>query len=127
MDITINNQTENKLLQRTEVTATMLFEGTTPSRKDVQQAIAAQTKAKEPLVIITKINTAFGNSKAIVNANIYQDEKIMLKSERKNLVEKHKGHDSQEAKTKEEAEEEVKEEKPVEQNAEKSETDKETE
>ncbi len=102
MDIT--SKEENKLLQKVEVTATMLFEGATPNRKDVQQAIAAQIKAKETLVIITKIDTAFGNSKAIITANVYADEKVMLAGERKNLVEKHKGHDSQEAKAKEEVE-----------------------
>ncbi|MCF7798837.1 hypothetical protein K9M74_02955 [Candidatus Woesearchaeota archaeon] len=111
MDITITNQHENKLLQRTEITATMLFEGATPARKNVQQSIAAQTKAKEPLVIITTIDTGFGNSKAIVNAHIYQDEKIMMRNERTNLVEKHKGHDPQEAKAKEEAAKKAAEEK----------------
>lgn len=89
----------------------MLFEGTTPSRKNVQQAIAAQLKAKEPLVIITKVNTDFGSSKAKVSANIYQDEKIMLRNERKNLVEKHKGHDPEEKKAAEEAAKKAAEEK----------------
>jgi small subunit ribosomal protein S24e len=111
MDITINNQYDNILLQRNEVTATMLFEGATPDRKQVQQAIAAQTKAKEKLVIITNINTSFGNSKAEVSAHIYKDEAIMFRNERKNLIEKHKGHDPEEIKAAEEAAKKAAEEK----------------
>lgn len=111
MDITIIHQEENKLLHRTEVTANLLFEGATPNRKDVQHAIATQLKAKEPLVIINKINTAFGNSKAIITARIYEDEKLMLIGERKNLVEKHKGHEPEEKKAAEEAAKKAEEEK----------------
>ncbi len=92
MDITIDNQQENKLLERTEITATMFFEGKTPARKDVQKAIATQTKTKESLIIIKKIDTHFGNSKAIITAYLYHNENVMLTIERKNLIEKHSGH-----------------------------------
>ncbi len=99
MNLTINETKENALLSRKEVTATILFEGsTTPSRKEVQAELAKQTKAKEPLVLVTQINTNFGDAKAYVKAHIYDNEEAMKILERKNLVEKHAGHEPKEEK-----------------------------
>ena len=93
MNLTINETKENALLSRKEVIATILFEGsTTPSRKEVQVELAKQIKAKEPLVLVTHINTNFGNAKAQVKAHVYDNEETMKTLERKNLVEKHVGH-----------------------------------
>ena len=94
MNLTINETKENALLFRKEVSATILFEGkTTPSRKEVQAELAKQTKAKATLVLVLQINTNFGEAKAIVKAHIYDNEEVMNTLERKNLVEKHVGHE----------------------------------
>lgn len=99
MNITIDNKTKNPLLAREEVLATITFEGeTTPSRKDIQQELAKKLKSTENTTIIKQIKTLFGSAQAKVTAYAYSDEKVMLITERKNLVEKHAGREPKEEK-----------------------------
>lgn len=93
MDLTLITQNTNKLLSRTEVKAKVTFEGTTPARKQIQAEIAKQLKAKPENVLIISTKTAFGESSAKISAHVYNDEKVMMSLERKNLVEKHTGHE----------------------------------
>ncbi len=97
MNLKIIKEKENKLLSRKEVVATINFDGTTPSRKKVQKELAKAVKADEKVVIIKHINTSFGSSFAEVIANVYSDEKVLATLERKNLVEKHIGHEPKKA------------------------------
>lgn len=101
MDLTIKTQKENPLLSRKEIIAKVNFEGSTPKRKDIQAEVAKKAKLDDKLLIIKKIDTKFGECSAEVTAYAYSSEEIMLRNERKNLVEKHAGH---EPKTEEEAE-----------------------
>lgn len=101
MNITIKEQKENQLLNRTEISATMSFEGSTPARQDVQKEIAKLAKTKEDLTIIKDIQTEFGTSRAKINANAYKDEKSMFAVERKNLIEKHLGREPKKEEAKE--------------------------
>jgi small subunit ribosomal protein S24e len=97
MNITIKEKKENKLLNRTEITASMVFEGSTPCRQDVQKEIAKLAKTKEDLTIIKEIQNVFGTCKATINANAYENEDAMFAVERKNLVEKHAGREAKKA------------------------------
>lgn len=129
MDITVTNQKENPLLSRNEVTAKVIFEKVTPSRKDIQGELAKKVKAKPELFIVKKIDTAYGDTSAIVTAYAYSDEAVMKRIERQNLVEKHAGHDPKEAeeeakKKAEEAAAAAKEEKDSEHNADEQPTEK---
>ncbi len=97
MNITISEQKENKIFGRKEITATVLFEGnTTPTRKDIQKEISKAVKSKEELTIIETIKTNFGDAKATIIARAYDDEESMKAIERKNLIEKHSGHEPKE-------------------------------
>ncbi len=89
MNITLKQNNENKALSRKEVVAEVVFEKATPNRKLIQKEIAKLVKADEKLTIIKQIKTYFGSSKALITANIYNDENVMNKLERKNLIEKH--------------------------------------
>ena len=93
MNLKIINEQENILLSRKEVTTSINFDGKTPSRKDVQKELAKKLKAKEPMTIIKKIDNEYGSTFAKVSAYIYSDEEVMNKLERKNLIEKHAGHE----------------------------------
>jgi small subunit ribosomal protein S24e len=93
MNITIKEQKENKILNRTQITASMVFEGSTPSRQDVQKELAKLAKTKEDLTIIKDIQNIFGTCKATITANVYENEEAMFAVERKNLVEKHIGRE----------------------------------
>ena len=94
MNITIEKQHDNSLLKRQEVSAKVLFQGTTtPSRKEVQKAIAQKLKAQPELVVVQQILTKFGDASASITAHVYADEDSLKTLERKNLVEKHEGHE----------------------------------
>lgn len=101
MDLQITTQKENALLSRNEVIGKLQFEGATPSRKDIQKVVAKKLKAKEAMVIIQQVLVEYGTSFAKVTAFVYSDETAMNRLERKNLLEKHIGHEPK----KEEAEE----------------------
>lgn len=93
MEIKIIKETENKLLARREIVANVLFEKATPTRKDIQKELAKKIKSAEELSIIKQIKTNFGEASAVVTAYVYSDKEIMTKTERKNLIEKHAGHE----------------------------------
>jgi ribosomal protein S24E len=93
MEITIKSEVENKALKRKKVTARIHYEGVTPSRKDVQAELAKQLKAKPELTIIRTIGNVFGNSASLVEAVVYDTVEEMKINERKNLIEKHAGHE----------------------------------
>ena len=93
MEINISKQNNNDALSRIEATATIVFEKATPSRKDIQKEVAKKLKSKEELTIIKTVKTGFGEGKAVVSINAYNDETVMKRLERKNLIEKHAGHE----------------------------------
>lgn len=93
MNLKVIQEKENVLLSRKEFVASINFDGTTPSRKEVQKELAKATKSKENMTIIKKIDTEYGSSFAKVTAFVYSNEVVMQKLERKNLIEKHLGHE----------------------------------
>ncbi|MBI2146765.1 30S ribosomal protein S24e [Candidatus Woesearchaeota archaeon] len=71
MNITINTTHENKLLERSEIDATVVFEGATPSTTDVTMALAAQLKKDLEVVVVKHLHTIFGRREAKVEAFVY--------------------------------------------------------
>jgi len=93
MNITIKEKKENNTLSRMEYVIELFFEQATPNRKEIQKAIAKDLKSNEKTTVIKRIGTKFGASKADVIVFVYNNEEVMHKLERKNLVEKHAGHE----------------------------------
>jgi len=119
MKVEIKNKTEEPLLSRQKIEATVAFEGPVPKRQDILQDIAAQTKAKPELVLVFKIDTHYGSQKANVLAYAYTDADAMSKIEETKkfkrtgykapVVEAKEEAPAEEAKTEEPAKEEAKE------------------
>ena len=101
MELNVLSQTENKTLSRIEAKVKVVFEKATHSRKDIQKEIAKKLKTKEELTIIQTIDTSFSEAKAVVEVTAYSDDKVMANIERKNLVEKHSGHEPKKEETEE--------------------------
>ncbi|MBI2557800.1 hypothetical protein HYW20_00615 [Candidatus Woesearchaeota archaeon] len=74
MQLTITNKKQEPLLSRTMLKATLEFEKSTPSYKEVVASLASDLKADEKLIAIRHIYTSFGNKKAEVTAYVYNDE-----------------------------------------------------
>jgi small subunit ribosomal protein S24e len=71
------------LLNRENIVARVEFEGATPSRAQLKNQLATKLKTKEELIVVNKVNTAFGKSLAVVKAHVYKNEADMKKMEGK--------------------------------------------
>jgi small subunit ribosomal protein S24e len=89
MDIHVVSKEARPLLKRTEVEARIAFQGATPTKKQVVEAVAKATGAKHDLVIVRKITTNFGDQSAAVSARIYDDKKSLETLELKATLKKH--------------------------------------
>ena len=74
MQINISHKTNEPLLGRTLVKASLEFEKSTPSYPEVTASLASSLKADEKLIAVRHIYTSFGNKKAEVIAYLYNDE-----------------------------------------------------
>lgn len=77
MDLQITQQRENALLDRVEVSFSVIGSGPTPSRKEVKEALCAKLGANPKLVVIDGIKQGFGIAMATGLAKIYKDEKSL--------------------------------------------------
>ncbi len=81
MNITINNKTENSLLNRIEVKGRVTFEGVTPSNAQVADALAKAMKAESAQVVMKHIYTRFGHQDANVEAVVYATPEAKQRAE----------------------------------------------
>jgi small subunit ribosomal protein S24e len=73
MDIRIIKDKKNLLLNRRELDFIVKYEGSTPSRNDVKNKLAAMLNAPLALLVIQKIKTEFGMQEAKGYAKLYED------------------------------------------------------
>jgi small subunit ribosomal protein S24e len=73
MDIRIIKDNKNLLLNRRELDFIVKYEGSTPSRNDVKNKLAAMLNAPLALLVIQKIKTEFGMQEAKGYAKLYED------------------------------------------------------
>ena len=91
MQINITSKTNEPLLSRTLVNATLEFENSTPPYAEVALALASSLKSDERLIAIRHVYNHFGAKKADVIAYVYADEqkrqfiepKLKVKSDKK--------------------------------------------
>ncbi|MBI5393371.1 hypothetical protein HZA96_05870 [Candidatus Woesearchaeota archaeon] len=95
MDMEIQKKQETPLLSRTRITATLVYEGPTPSRQDIRKELSQKLKVSEELIVIKHIFTKFGFSKAKVIAHVYEDKNMVAKIENEDLLNKHLSKDEQ--------------------------------
>ena len=75
MKIDVESERVNRLLHRTEMWCNIDTDGTTPSRKEIIQQIAAKKGVKEELVVVDKIDQEFGKKVAKAYVKVYESEK----------------------------------------------------
>ena len=90
MNITIENETVNRLLHRTDLKCAIETNGTTPSRKEIIGQIAAKKGVNESLVVIDKIEQEYGRKFASAYVKIYESEKAANAIELKHKIERDK-------------------------------------
>jgi small subunit ribosomal protein S24e len=81
MDIKILKDKKNLLLNRRELDFIVRYEGSTPSRNDVKNKLAAMLNAPLELLIIQRIKTEYGMQEAKGYAKLYEDAARMKEVE----------------------------------------------
>jgi len=89
MEIEIKSKEPKPLLKRTEVIGRIAFQGATPTKKETVAAIAKAMKAKQELVIVRRIETAYGDQSGRVLAYVYDDKATLDKLEHEYVKKKH--------------------------------------
>ena len=82
MQLTIDTQNKNPLLERTDVTGNIVFEGLTPSNNEVTAAVAEKVGSKEELVVMKNIYTKFSRQEADFSAAVYSSTEARAKAEK---------------------------------------------
>ena len=86
MNLSITNQIDNPLLERTELTFNVAHPGEKPPRKEVvRETIANQLNVKKSLVIIHRMTSVFGSQEIKGEAKIYKKAERLLNVERKHI------------------------------------------
>lgn len=98
----IIQNTENKLLGRKEVLATMSNEKGTPKRLEIKKELAKVLKVKEDLVVVNKVTHKYGSSNLNIRAKVYDDEKSFKINARPHMVLRNKAKEASSEEAKEE-------------------------
>jgi small subunit ribosomal protein S24e len=81
MDIRIIKDKKNLLLNRRELDFIVKYEGSTPSRNDVKNKLAAMLNAPLELLVVQRIKTEYGMQEAKGYAKLYEDAARMKEVE----------------------------------------------
>ena len=81
MEVEIISTTENKLLERKEVSAVVRFDSATPNRKDIREAVATKIGLKPDMTILNSVVNEFGAKEIRVTAHSYSNLKKLIEVE----------------------------------------------
>jgi ribosomal protein S24E len=116
MSVDIKSKTDNKLLSRKEIEAEVTFDGPTPKREELRQAISAKIGANPDLTVLREVKNTYGRKAVSVVAHAYSSKETLMQTEPEHIRRRDGvGVEKKEEKPKEEPKkEEAKEEKPKE-------------
>ena len=90
MEFKITRDVRNEVLKRRELEFVLTFNGPTPSRKSVQEKLAALQNRDESLIVLDLERTRFGKMELLGRARIYDDEETKVSTEREYLLKRGK-------------------------------------
>ena len=89
-DLQITNDRRNELLKRRELSFTLGYAGSSPSRSEVMGKVCAILNLDEKKVVLDSVKTRFGERKMLGIARVYDEEETLKKTERPYLMERGK-------------------------------------
>ena len=89
-DLKITNDRRNELLKRRELSFTLGYTGSTPSRSEVMGKVCAILNLDEKKVVLDSVKTRFGERTMLGIARVYDEEETMKKTEQPYLMERGK-------------------------------------
>ncbi len=91
MEIEIENEKENKLLNRRELTLRVYHNReATPDRSAVRKKISELTGFDNEKIIVEKVKSEFGRDESTVLAKVYDNTDDANRYERKHILERNK-------------------------------------
>ncbi len=88
-DLEIIGRRKNPLLFREEITFKFRFQGPTPSRKEVKDAVVNFLGVEEDRVVIRKISQDYGMTEAKVLVMVYDSPEKVKEIEPKHIIARH--------------------------------------
>ncbi len=85
MNVNVLATTENKLLDRKEIDAEISFEGATPKRAEIKQAMGGKIGANPELMVLREVSSTFGRSSVKVLAHLYPTKEQLMNTEPKHI------------------------------------------
>lgn len=87
MELKVENQIENSLLERIELTFSITHQGEKPPRKDyVREVIGKHFNVKKDLVVIHTMSSIFGTQEMDGSARVYKNPERLQDVERQYLL-----------------------------------------
>lgn len=83
MKLKIREEKDSAILYRKEVVADVDFDDKTPSREKLRDKLSSLMKVPVETVIVKKVDSVFGEKKAVVFANVYKNAEDIPKIESK--------------------------------------------
>ncbi|HVP24475.1 MAG TPA: hypothetical protein VMS81_00655 [Methanomicrobiales archaeon] len=85
-DLKITGDRRNELLKRRELSFTLGYTGSTPSRSEVMGKVCAILSLDEKKVVLDSVKTRFGERTMAGIARVYDDEQMLARTERPYLA-----------------------------------------
>lgn len=101
MNIQVTADQKKPLFKRREITARLGYADKTPSRLEIRKELAKKLNVKEELVVVTRINPAYGAPAAKLDVIVYDDEKALKAIEAEYMVNRHLPKEEKEKKSEE--------------------------
>jgi small subunit ribosomal protein S24e len=89
MELELKKERETPLLSRKRYVFDLTFEGATPSRDKIRDAVAKKVNADRDLTIIKHVYNRYGAEKAKVFAHVYGTKEDMKRIEEPGTLKKH--------------------------------------
>lgn len=83
MEINVRKEHDNRMLGRKEIVVGAWFDGKTPSREEVKEAVCKKLNMNPELFEVVKVDQSFGAKECEVTAYEYQSKEAMEKNTRK--------------------------------------------
>ena len=81
MNVNLISNIENKLLERKEIQAEVSFDGATPKRAQLKEAVSHKVGANPELVVLRKVSSNFGRKTVTVTAHAYSTKESLMGTE----------------------------------------------
>jgi len=85
-DLKITGDRRNELLKRRELTFSLGYTGSTPSRSEVMGKVCAILSLDEKKVVLGSVRTRFGERRMEGIARVYDDEELLKRTEQPHLM-----------------------------------------